>query len=187
VICCGLNPAGRGAARAASVPATGHRPGTAARPLKAKLARYSVKPSDHCTLFTYFIRLSLQSTHDHCCCYCCCCALLLPLYCCCWCGCCACGCCGCCHCVCHLLLLRRRLRGRPVRSRPNEVAEQAIELRRRRREPLGDGRLAHIAATRRLGERREQGDRYRVQVLPQCNVVVEATCVETKPDEAGQR
>ena len=86
-----------------------------------------------------------------------------------------------------MLLLLRRLRGRPVRSRPNEVAEQAIELRRRRREPLGDGRLAHIAATRRLGERREQGDRYRVQVLPQCNVVVEATCVETKPDEAGQR
>ena len=46
------------------------------------------------------------------------------------------------------------------------MAEQAIELRGRSREPAGDLLLAHLAATGPLGERREQGDRYRVQVLP---------------------
>ena len=48
----------------------------------------------------------------------------------------------------------------------NQLAEQAIELRGRSLEPAGDLLLAHLAATGPLGERREQGDRYRVQVLP---------------------
>ena len=67
------------------------------------------------------------------------------------------------------------------------MAEQAIELRGRSLEPAGDLLLAHLAATGPLGERREQGDRYRVQVLPQRDVVVEATCVEDKPGVSGQR
>ena len=48
----------------------------------------------------------------------------------------------------------------------NNLAEQALELRGRSLEPAGDLLLAHLAATGPLGERREQGDRYRVQVLP---------------------
>ena len=52
------------------------------------------------------------------------------------------------------------------RSRGNELCEEAIELRGRSLEPAGDLLLAHLGAAGPLGERREQGDRYRVQVLP---------------------
>ena len=54
----------------------------------------------------------------------------------------------------------------PCASLRNKLAEQALELRGRSLEPAGDLLLAHLGAAGPLGERREQGDRYRVQVLP---------------------